>query len=379
MSRDLGAALAAAAVADRVRQQDPRLAAYLEGKVPPGPEQVHIDVTNACNLDCVTCWNYSPHLDTPKPGAWKRTQLDYDLFLSLVEDLGVMGVGRVILSGSGEPFFHPRIYDMLAELQRRRVHVTIITNGTVIEWPRLLELGVRRLLLNTSAASAQSYVAFHPNQKPAAWEQLRSGVRQVASQVHVNQVQVVCATNWHEVAQMIDLCHELGATRVSYKLANLTGGTEAVAIDEGMRAQLLERLIPQAQRRAELLKVRHNLEVLASQLSGETTTQFPIEDIGCHAGAFYSRVYVDGRVFYCCEHLEAGKLQEKPFRQIWKSKQYDELRARLARGEYFPGCERCGKFELNYKVYEQLVALGVREPATPGARARAREALKVLP
>ena len=52
--------------------KDPRLALYLAGELPPGPELVHIDVTNACNLDCVTCWNYSPHLLAPKAGAWQR-------------------------------------------------------------------------------------------------------------------------------------------------------------------------------------------------------------------------------------------------------------------------------------------------------------------
>ena len=45
---DNGPRVDRAALADRVRAKDPRLAMYLEGKVPPGPEQVHIDVTNAC-------------------------------------------------------------------------------------------------------------------------------------------------------------------------------------------------------------------------------------------------------------------------------------------------------------------------------------------
>lgn len=370
---------------EKLLAKDPRLAMYLRGEVPAGPELVHIDVTNACNLDCVTCWNYSPHLHTPKPGAWKRTQLDFGHFERVVDDLGAMGVPRVILSGSGEPFFHPRIYDMLERLQSRGVHVTIITNGTVTDFERVLTLGVRRLLLNTSAASAQSYVAFHPNQREATWDKLLAGVRRVAGRVDVNMVQVVCATNWHEVPAMIDLCADHNAARVSFKLANLTEGTEVVAIDEAQRQALLSRLIPEALARAQRRGVRHNLDVLASQLGGESATQFPIEDIGCHAGAFYSRVYVDGRVFFCCEHIEVGNLADAGFAQIWRSKQYDEMRARLAAGGYFPGCERCGKFELNYRVYEQLKALGEpthgRAPAgtaAPTSSIRPRMVLPIL-
>jgi MoaA/NifB/PqqE/SkfB family radical SAM enzyme len=347
--------------------------------VPPGPELVHIDVTNACNLDCVTCWNYSPHLRAPKPGAWKRAQLDYAHFESLVDDFGSMGVERVLLSGSGEPFFHPRIYDMLEELQRRRLHVTIITNGSVVDWERIVALGVRRLLLNTSAATAEAYVRFHPNQKPEAWTRLIEGARRVSPAIHVNQVQVVCATNADEVPRMIDLAHETRAARVSYKLANLTEGTEAVAISEDQRQRLLATLIPEALARAARLGVRHNLDVLRSQLSGETTTQFPIEEVGCHAGAFYSRVYVDGRVFFCCEHIEVGHLRDDRFRDIWQSARYDATRARLARGEYYPGCQRCGKFELNYRVYEALRSLGAPGLEHPRRAPIARSSLPVLP
>jgi MoaA/NifB/PqqE/SkfB family radical SAM enzyme len=350
-----------------------RLAMYVRGELPPGPEMVHIDLTNACNLDCVTCWNYSPHLDTPKSGAWKRQTLDYDLFCKVAEDLTAMGVERVILSGSGEPFFHPRIYDVLAELQRRKIHVTIITNGTVTDWDRILALGVRQLLLNTSAASAASYVAFHPNQREDTWHRLCAGTARVAPRIFVNQVQVICSVNWREVPAMIDLAADLGAARVSYKLANLAHGTEAVAITHAEREELCASLLPEALRRAKVRGVRHNLDVLGSQLRGESPTEFPIEEVGCHAGHFYSRVYVDGRVFYCCEHIEVGRLSEMPFREVWRSERYDRMRDRLQRGGYFPGCARCGKYELNYKVHEALTALGA---ALAPARAAA---LRVLP
>lgn len=53
-----------------------RFKGFLEQKVRAGPETVHIDVTNVCNLDCVTCWNYAPTLDAPKPVAWKRQRIE---------------------------------------------------------------------------------------------------------------------------------------------------------------------------------------------------------------------------------------------------------------------------------------------------------------
>jgi MoaA/NifB/PqqE/SkfB family radical SAM enzyme len=339
-----------------------RLQMYLRGELSPGPAEVHVDLTNACNLDCVTCWNYSPHLEAPRSAAWKRQRLDYELFARLVEDLAAMGVEQVLLSGSGEPFFHPRVYDMLALLKGRGLEASAITNGTVVDWDRLLALGVRRLLVNTSAASAASYVAFHPSQNAATWKKLRDGIAKVASRIQVHLVQVICATNWHEVPAMIDLAREDGAARVSFKLANLDGGTEAVAVSDAQRHRLLAELLPEAETRARRLGVSHNLDVLRSQLSGTAATRFPIEEVGCHVGHFYSRIYVDGRVFFCCEHIEVGRLDQAPFQEIWRSPRYDWMRERLAAPSYFPGCQRCGKYELNFRVHAAMRALG-RSPA----------------
>ena len=53
-----------------------RLDSLADGVVRTGPRTVHIDVSNGCNTDCVTCWDHSPLLDVPMPTAWKRRRAD---------------------------------------------------------------------------------------------------------------------------------------------------------------------------------------------------------------------------------------------------------------------------------------------------------------
>jgi hypothetical protein len=36
-----------------------------------GPRTVHVDVTNACNAACITCWDHSPLLVEQRSVAWK--------------------------------------------------------------------------------------------------------------------------------------------------------------------------------------------------------------------------------------------------------------------------------------------------------------------
>jgi MoaA/NifB/PqqE/SkfB family radical SAM enzyme len=43
-----------------------------------------------------------------------------------------------------------------------------------------------------------------------------------------------------------------------------------------------------------------------------------------------------------------GNVFDMPFSRIWKSDSYNRVRGRLKRQEFFPECNRCGKYNLNY-------------------------------
>ena len=71
--------------------QRARLQGYLERRPGQGPETVHIDIINACNLNCVTCWNYAPGLVTPKPAAWKTQRMDATVFARVLAEVAGAG------------------------------------------------------------------------------------------------------------------------------------------------------------------------------------------------------------------------------------------------------------------------------------------------
>jgi MoaA/NifB/PqqE/SkfB family radical SAM enzyme len=86
----------------------------------------------------------------------------------------------------------------------------------------------------------------------------------------------------------------------------------------------------------------------------------PIASVGCHMGDRYARIAVDGTVYYCCNtETTVGCLTNgQGFSELWRSQAWNAMRARLARGEYFPGCARCGKFGQNAKIAMKLRAEG---------------------
>lgn len=337
-------------LAPRQRQ---RLQGYCARQPRLGPETVHIDITNACNLDCITCWNYAPGLASPKDAEWRKQRMAPAVFSRVLGEVAECGVDRIILSGAGEPFTHPDIYNFIAAVKVKGLVLTVITNGTLCDFPRLAGLGVDQLLINTSSASATTYTAYHPNQPPETFETLIEGVTTLAGAVAVNLVQVINALNADELTAMIELAHQAHA-RASFKLGDTPPGTECCRLDEDRRQILLEQDIPKAIARAKALGVKHNLSAFAAQLAGSSPQHVPLP---CFAGYLYSRVYVDGRVFFCCEHIEVGNIEQADFDTLWRAPAYDAIRQRLHTGRGFPGCARCGKHDMNFVANEQLSVL----------------------
>lgn len=330
-----------------------RFRGYLAQRSRIGPESVHIDLANACNLACVTCWNHAQDLAEPKPAAWKAQVMAPDLFHRLVDELAKAGVARVVLGGGGEPFTHPEIHAFIAHVKTRGLRLTVLSNGTLCDWTRLRELQVDQFLLNLAAATPATYAAGHPGQGTGTFERLMAGVREVRGATAVNFVQVIHGLNCAELPEMVRLAHAEGV-RVSFKVGDVPRGTERHALTPEQRQEVRARLLPEARMLARQLGVKHNLEAFAAQFGPATPDAGRPE---CFAGYFYSRVYVDGRVFFCCDHIEAGRLEDGPFDRIWRGAPYAAVRARLHRGEGYPGCARCGKHDLNFGATRELRTL----------------------
>ncbi|MBI5495740.1 MAG: radical SAM protein [Deltaproteobacteria bacterium] len=338
-----------------------RLRAVTDGVLTLGPQTVHLDITNACNTDCITCWDHSPLLRKARPVAWKRQRAEPAQLHTLLDDIQALGgLESVIVSGMGEPFTHPAVYDILADVKRRGLHLTVITNLVAADADRILQLGVDQLLIGVHGASQDAYLAFHPSFGPAHWHRLHAMLHRFRDAGRrFKHVQVIAACNAHELAEMVEFADRFHAAQVNFKLASLSHGTEAALITHEQRARLLGDGLHAAQNRSRALGVPTNLDVLEMQLrtGGEHTA--PIEEVGCFLGPHYARVAVDGTVLYCCNtEIVVGKLGDGVrFSGLWGGPAWQSWRLRLLRGEYADSCRQCGKLNQNVKLSERFRAL----------------------
>ncbi|HNN51048.1 MAG TPA: radical SAM protein [Pseudomonadota bacterium] len=340
-----------------MKRVDPRLLGMHLGRPVTGPDTLHIDITNGCNTNCVTCWDHSPHLTVPRPQRWKRQRIDAATVTDILNEVSELGGLRaVILSGMGEPFTHPEVYDMIAEIKRRGLHLTIITNLVAAQPQRIVDLGVDQLLIGLHAASAETYRAFHPSFVNDEWQRVLAMLAQFREAGRrFKHIHVICRENAHELVAMIRQAAEYKAEQVNFKLASLREGTEAVRISDEQRQKLMAEWLPAARQEAERLNVTANFAVFADQLRAGEEATAPIEDIGCFMGYSYARILVDGTVLYCCSpEVVIGNLSDGSFPDLWDGPRWNQIRAQLRRGEYFPACHQCGKFNMNHTLSQRF-------------------------
>lgn len=332
-------------------------------KIPRGPITVHIDITNVCNLNCITCWNYSPYLKEPKDPQWRRSAISLDAFRHIIRDLARIGVEKLILSGGGEPFTHPEIYSMITTAGKAGFHVTVITNGLLIDEEKLLadpDTAPRRLLVNLCAASPRVYADVHPNRQPGDFDKLVKRLETINETIPLSLVMVISNVNHHEFKEMALMAASFKKAQLSFKLASLGEDTAQFALSKKQKKELLETGVPLTRKICKQYNIPNNLDVFGSQLSGKKL-EYPIRETGCFAGLFYSRIYSTGDVFFCCAHIKVGNVFEKPFSKIWTSYAYNRIRERMQDKWFFPECKRCGKFNLNFKARQILNAEGYRK------------------
>lgn len=119
----------------------------LRYKIPARPRQVQIEITNRCNMDCPMCPREVLDIELE--------HMDWDKFAAVVDQLSHRE--DITLTGWGEPFLHPRIFDMIAYCRERNHRVMITSNGlfpkqTLIE--EILRSGLDALTFSIDSVDA---------------------------------------------------------------------------------------------------------------------------------------------------------------------------------------------------------------------------------
>ncbi|MCK6528511.1 radical SAM protein [Myxococcota bacterium] len=323
-----------------------RLLGALTGAVFRGPHTFHLDVANACNVDCVYCWFHSPLAKgRPDAGAfdraWKREVVEWDVFTRLVDDLAGMGTCEdVLFSGKGEPLLHPRILDMIPYVKGKGMGLSLFTNGLLLREDArraLVDHGVDLLYVSLSSASPAVYEALHPGHPGRELDEVRRNVSELtrskreadAESPRVMMVDVVTTRNCAELLDFYEMSRDLGAEFVRYQLVHVQPYNRELMLLPDQVGRLREDLAEAHRREAAggpriVDNIDWQVETLDPATGRWGHARLPGE--GCYVGWTFSRSWTNGDVSFCCSPKVVDNLNERGFAEIWNGETYSAFR-----------------------------------------------------
>ena len=345
-----------------------RLQGILTNRPLLGPQIVHFDVGNGCNVRCTTCWHHSPHLleDHVPSILWKRRSMSLTTFRQIMDDLLELGgLEQIILSGMGDPSLNEELPAMVRFAHQHGVGVTIITNLLAVDLPAIIGSdGELNLLVSICGVTEPVWDAFHGGSFAGGFNKLLNQLSILRNaKFFPKHVQVINSQNYHQLPDMVRFASEWPAKRINFKFASLVNGTEAVALNSQQKLELLQELIPRSQAIAQFKGIDTDLDAFSTQVSLTSHRTSPIEEVGCYMGTLYCRITVDCELLYCCNtDISVGFIGETTrFKDLWEGDKYAAMRAKLGRREFYDSCQQCGKYKQNFKWARKLQQFGMKE------------------
>ncbi len=309
-----------------------------------GPFHVQIDLTNNCNNQCIACWCNSPLLKEKRLSEEEKKQyLPLGLVKELLDEISQMGATEIYYSGSGEPFMHPQIMEVLKYTKKKGLTCHVNTNFTLLDRNKidcLIDLGVDFLTVSVWAGRPKTYCRVHPGRIEEDFHRVKENLvylnkkkKEKFNKPLIKIYEVLFNMNYSEVEEMIKFAEDTSSESIEFTLADtIPNKTDILRLNKDETQELIEIC-------KDIKKRLGNDNRLTSGLLLFQFDQFlrrisVIRDVGeakydrniidrlpCYIGWLFARVIPNGEVHSCLKahRIPTGSLYLNRFSEIWNS------------------------------------------------------------
>ena len=193
----------------------------------PAPVNIEVDFSNRCDLHCQGCHFSYTHTRGPWAGNADKPQdfiaggdlMDYDLAISMIDQISTYGVKGLTITGGGEPTLHQRFDDIVAHAHDVGLDLGIYTHGGFIRGDRAawMKRHFKWVYFSLDACTVESYKKYKGVNR---FERVCDNISNLAAlpgDATVGVGFLLGESNWHEIHDMVKLGRELGAGYVQFR------------------------------------------------------------------------------------------------------------------------------------------------------------------
>ena len=305
------------------------IAGILDKKPNAGPYSVHLDLTNHCNNDCISCWSFSPLVGfKTMDEETRKKQLPYKLVKRLLDDLSEMKTREVYFTGGGEPFMHPDAVRIMEYVKKKGMRCDMSTNFTLINEAiaeRFVKAGIDHLHCSIWAGSIEAYERTHPNKTGDTFKRLadmllylhRVKKKNNSKKPELTLYNVISTKNNDDFYNMVEFAFKVKADAIEFTPTDIVPGlTDELMLTKEMREQLafeVSNVWPRIHELEE--KYGHKVafkgyDLFLTRLKSDEAQKgiydkSMIGKMPCYAGFSFLRILATGEVNSC---LKSGRI-----------------------------------------------------------------------
>lgn len=305
------------------------------------PTTLEIEPASICNLRCPMC--KTGVRDLRRPAGLMRL----DDFRAIIRQVG-WHTNRLLLYGTGEPFIHPEIYEMIRVAREAKIAVSLCTNGDLVDGPRLAQAQPEEVYFAIDGADPETHAVYRrgsdlnrviENIRHTLQERRRLG--NVLPEVVMSVI--VMKQNEHQLGALRRLAIELGVDRLQFTQCTVWDLRQARAF------------LP-----ADPAYVKYEREALAKGRIRQTTLGRSMCEVIWH----YAIITSTGDIAPCCgvelpipqpdgtlsfDHDErfypmGSALEAGGVRRAWNSPKFRALRRSILNKRYEGHCTICSGY-----------------------------------
>ncbi|MBI4043480.1 MAG: SPASM domain-containing protein [Candidatus Diapherotrites archaeon] len=291
------------------------------------PLVLAVEPTSRCNLKCPLCLRETMTRETGN--------MSFETFKNLVDGLP-RKTETIELFGQGEPFMCPDLFKMIKYAEGKGIKVKISSNTTIIDkfLPQIFESGLSHLIVVLDGATAQAHEFYRIGsnfnttveniQKICAYKKENGFDKPI-----ITLQTLVMKSNEHQLADIVKMAREFGVDHMIFK-------TISIGAYKDIKEKLAKQSIFLPESRQFIRSVHENKKSI------------------CY-WAWGTNILWNGDVSSCCydgdgKHV-VGNVNEKPFKEIWRSPEYQKMRRQILRQE-LDICQTCSySSEININVF----------------------------
>ena len=329
------------------------------------PLQLNIEITNACNFDCVTCCRKEKLIDE------KITFIDQKILYKNIEQINPEYVS---IAGLGEPFLHPKIFDFLKFFKEKRINASITTNGSTLssDANNIVDSCLKVVTISIDSTISETYKKIRGKDYLGLIIEGIKKINELKKQKKKNFPQlsihfVIQKLNYKEVDEIFKLAKKLNITMLYYIPIEIIQGSK---VDKEKHNNIdynwLINKLNEIRHKSYKDNINTNLKIwerdknyLYYKYNLNEIKTAPLMNRPCVRLWISAYIDVKGNVYPCCipvfypqnKQYIMGNINELKFKEIWNNKKYIAFRNNIGSGKKsFDCCKNCVPLKLTDKI-----------------------------